>query len=109
MNDKDLKTINKIIEHSNAIIIEVKGIKNADDFQQNSTISKAVLFDLLQIGELSNKLSVEYVTKSSLPWNNIYNLRNRIVHGYAGVDYQIIWDTIKKDIPKLNNELKKEK
>lgn len=35
----------------------------------------------------------------------MYGLRNRIVHGHAYVDYQIIWDTLVNDIPSLINVL----
>ena len=37
----------------------------------------------------------------------MYGLRNRIVHGYASVDYQIIWETIINDIPKLKGNIEK--
>ena len=34
-------------------------------------------------------------------------MRNRIVHGYSGVDMRIVWDTIHDDLPVLNEEIKK--
>lgn len=62
---------------------------------------------MLQIGELiQNGLSKETIQQIDvIPWRQIYALRNRIVHGYASVDYQIIWETITEDIPKLGEEL----
>lgn len=42
-----------------------------------------------------------------IKWANMYGLRNRIVHGYASVDYEIIWETIVKDIPSLKAILEK--
>lgn len=108
MDEKDRKNINKILEHAQCIIQETKVIKNAEDFKNNNDKSKAALFDLLQIGELANNLSKEYMLEtSSIPWNNVYNMRNRIVHGYASVDYEIIWETIKNNIPYLIKELEK--
>ena len=42
----------------------------------------------------------------TIPWKQIYGLRNRIVHGYEGVNFSIVWDTIKEDLPKLRDEIK---
>lgn len=108
MDDKDKKNLNKILEHARYILKETKGIKGAEDFKNSNEKSKAALFDLLQIGELANNLSKEFTQEmANIPWNNVYNLRNRIVHGYADVDYEIIWETIKYNIPYLINEIEK--
>lgn len=108
MDEKDRKNINKILEHAQYIVQETKTIESAEEFKKNNEKSKAALFDLLQIGELVNNLSKEFTQEmSDIPWNNIYNLRNRIVHGYASVDYEIIWETIKNNIPYLISNLQK--
>ena len=108
MDDKDKKNLNRILEHAQYILEETKEIKNAEDFIKNNDKSKAALFDLLQIGELANNLSKEIMQELvSIPWNNVYNLRNRTVHGYASVDYEIIWETINNNIPFLIKELTK--
>lgn len=108
MDEKDRKNLNKILEHAKYIVEETNGIKNAEDFKNSNEKSKAALFDLLQMGELANNLSKELTQEmTNIPWNNVFNLRNRIVHGYAGVDYEIIWETIKINIPYLIKELTK--
>lgn len=108
MNDKDEKNLTKMLEHAQFIIEETKGINSAEAFKDDNDKSKAALFDLLQIGELANNLSKELIQEmADIPWNNVYNLRNRIVHGYASVDYKIIWETIKYNIPYLINKLEK--
>lgn len=43
----------------------------------------------------------------TIPWKQLYGMRNRIVHGYAGVDLRIVWDTIHEDLPLLQTELAK--
>lgn len=108
MDEKDIKNLNKILEHAQYIVEETKGIKSAEDFMNINDKSKAALFDLLQIGELANNLSKDCTQEiAGIPWNNVYNLRNRIVHGYASVDYEIIWETIKNNIPFLIKEITK--
>ncbi len=68
---------------------------------------EATVFNLMQIGELA-KGSLSDAAKvqlSSIPWQQLYGMRNRIVHGYAGVSMQIVWDTVSEDIPQLYKEL----
>ncbi len=43
---------------------------------------------------------------SSIPWKQIYGMRNRIVHGYDGIEMKIVWETIEHDLPVLKKELK---
>ena len=68
---------------------------------------EATVFNLMQIGELSKTSLSDTVKDSipSIPWKQIYGLRNRIVHGYDGVDMRIVWDTVSEDIPRLRAEL----
>ena len=107
MDNKDTKVLKKILEHANDICKETTGITSAEDFRSNNDKSKAALFDLMQIGELVGNSLSQKTTKDlkNIPWSQIYALRNRIVHGYASVDYQIIWETIQKDIPMLILEI----
>ncbi len=68
----------------------------------------ACVFNLMQIGELA-KQQLSDEAKEDLqiiPWKQLYGMRNRIVHGYDGVNLNIVWAAIKNDIPVLNNNLK---
>ena len=107
MDSKEIKVFEKIIEHVYSIIEETRDINDAEEFKATNDKSKAALFDLLQIGELiQNGLSKDTIQQiDTIPWRQIYALRNRIVHGYASVDYQIIWETITEDIPGLGEQL----
>ena len=70
---------------------------------------EATVFNLMQIGELA-KTSLSDETKeqiTAIPWRQIYGMRNRIVHGYDGVNVLIVWETVSEDIPQLNRELAK--
>ena len=70
---------------------------------------EATVFNLMQIGELA-KTSLSDDTKEQIissPWRQIYGMRNRIVHGYDGVNMLIVWETVSEDIPQLNRELAK--
>lgn len=103
MDNKDKKILSKILEHCDSIINNTKQFKNAIEFKDAKDLSKIALFDLLQIGELAKDgLSEKTLTSiKEIKWTSMYGLRNRIVHGYASVDYEIIWETVIKDVPLL--------
>ena len=49
---------------------------------------------------------MEYKTKkSNLPWDELTGLRNRIVHDYGNVNLNIVYETLKNDIPELLEQL----
>lgn len=70
---------------------------------------EACVFNLMQIGELA-KVSMTDEFKENvktIPWKQLYGMRNRIVHGYSGVNMNIVWDTIQEDLPLLKAEIEK--
>ena len=109
MNNKDRQVLQKIYDYIHSIIHYCCDCKSLDEFQENSMRTEACVFDLMQIGELSkNSLSEEIKSELvAIPWKQIYGLRNRIVHGYSGVDMRIVWDTIRDDLPPLEDEISK--
>ena len=62
-----------------------------EEFNEDKMRVEACVFNLMQIGELA-KVSLSEETKSqitTIPWKQIYGMRNRIVHGYEGVEMKI--------------------
>ena len=57
----------------------------------------------MQIGELSNSLSDDYrkQTADIIPWSAIRGMRNLFAHNYGSMSRDIIWKTVKEDIPGL--------
>lgn len=71
---------------------------NSDrDFQHS------IAFSILQIGELSGKLTPEYrkATARQVQWGPMKAMRNWFVHGYGDMDKATIWETATTDIPAL--------
>jgi uncharacterized protein with HEPN domain len=79
-------------------------MQNADleELNANELLQDSMLFRMIQISENARKLSDEYKeARGQIPWNALYGLRNRIVHDYGNVDLNIVYETLKNDIPEL--------
>lgn len=78
-----------------------------DEFVDDQRTYKATLWDLRIIGEAATRIPPEVRnTNSEFPWSEIIAMRHRITHAYEAIDTDIVWDTIKTDIPNLLHDLK---
>ena len=54
------------------------------------------------VGEAAAKVSPEARTKfPAIPWSEIVGLRNRLIHGYDSVDFDVLWRIVESDLPAL--------
>ena len=109
MDNKDKYVLKKIYAHILSVLKYCENTTSLEAFHEDNMRVEACVFNLMQIGELA-KTSLSDELKSqiaTIPWKQIYGMRNRIVHGYEGVEMKIVWDTIKIDLPLLKAELEK--
>lgn len=107
MDNKDIRVLEKLLQHTESIMRYCQDCKQLADFEADSMRVEATVFNLMQIGELA-KTSLSDSAKAqitSIPWRQLYGMRNRIVHGYDGVNMLIVWETVAEDIPQLRDEL----
>lgn len=75
-----------------------------EEFGKNDILLDSMMFRMIQISENSKRLTDDYkLKKANVPWNSISRLRNRIVHDYGNVDLNVVYDTLKNDVPELLN------
>lgn len=68
----------------------------------------AVVRNIEVIGEAANNLTLEFRTDNpQIAWRKMIDTRNRIVHGYASVDLEIIWNIARNDLGQLQVEIEK--
>ena len=90
-----------IIEAIDEIESFVSGM-TFEQFAADTRTCKAVLADFAIIGEAAMHLPADAVsTAPHINWRQIRRMRNIIVHVYFGIDYRIVWQTIKDDLPPL--------
>lgn len=76
-------------------------------FCQDKKTMKAVLYNLAVIGEAARKVPEEVTAIYPLiPWREMGDMRNVVIHEYFGVDPKILWETIKSELPLILTGLK---
>jgi uncharacterized protein with HEPN domain len=79
-----------------------------DDFQDDQKTIDSVLRNLEIIGEAARHVPTEIQAYyPDLPWAEMLTMRNIVIHEYHGVNLQIIWQTVKEDLPRLVSPLKR--
>lgn len=77
-----------------------------EDFIANRQAADAVIRNLEIIGEAVKNLTEDFkIASVHIPWRDIADLRNVLIHEYFGVDKEKVWLMIKNDIPELKNEI----
>jgi uncharacterized protein with HEPN domain len=76
-------------------------------FAENDLLQDAVIRNIEIIGEASKKISLDFRSlNSNIPWKEMSGMRDKLIHHYMGVDVEMIWNTVKEDIPFLEKKLK---
>ncbi len=95
----------KIVADLSFIVEHTKDI-DICELSHNEVLLDSMMFRLIQISENAKRLSDDYKERRNyIPWIAIYGLRNRIVHDYGSVDLDVIYSTLKDDIPVLLEKL----
>lgn len=94
-----------------AAIAEIQRFtRNLDDdsFRKDEKSVRAVEMNFIIIGEAASQIPDDIEEKyTTIPWNLMRAMRNRLVHVYFKVDEKLMWDTIQNDLPPLISGLEK--
>jgi uncharacterized protein with HEPN domain len=91
-----------------ASISQCTANKTLLEIQRDETLTKAILYDFMVIGEASRNVPAAIqALYPMIPWRLILmgDLRNIVAHEYFQIDIATIWETIQQDLPSLIPEL----
>lgn len=71
-----------------------------DEFMNNELLPKATVRSFEIIGEACKKIPDEIRYKYPLfDWRGVSGLRDRLIHHYWGIDYELLWNAIQEEVP----------
>lgn len=80
--------------------------KTFQDFLKDTLVQDGVVRELEIIGEATKNLSTALkATHEGIPWQDIADMRNKLIHEYFGVDYITVWKVVKEDLPQLQEKI----
>ena len=114
MNKKTKLHVINYLEH---ILEAIRRINEYTDdvseitFLQSDLIQDAVIRNIEIIGEASRNIERYHqgftTEHQDIPWSDLYWMRNRVSHGYFAVDLELVWKTLERDIPELQEQIQK--
>jgi uncharacterized protein with HEPN domain len=104
---KDNAYLKDILDAISDIEVFIANITEAE-FYKNKEKKYAVVRALEIIGEAAKNLSKEVRAKhKEIPWKDIAGMRDKLIHWYFGIKWELVWETVKNKIPELKNQLLK--
>ena len=99
--------INDVLESISIIRERADGLSEIE-FKENGPINESVIYRLAIIGEAINQLPKNIFEKyNEIDWKGIVAMRNILIHEYAEVDLNIVWDTIQNELALLEKVLRR--
>jgi len=99
MENKDLTRFNHMLDSTRNILSFAKGRKKADLDKDRQFLS-AVLREFEIVGEAAGKISEKTKKRfPTIPWKEVIGMRNRLIHAYFDIDHDMIWNTIRNNLP----------
>jgi uncharacterized protein with HEPN domain len=106
MSKDPIEYLKHILDECAFILSVVDEDTSKEDFLSNEMLKRAIIRSLEIIGEATKKIPADFkAVQSTIKWKNMAGMRDRLIHNYMGVNYNIVWDVIKNKIPELHQQI----
>lgn len=84
-----------------------KGL-SLEEFGKSSLLQDGVVREFEIIGEAAKHLSLEFRrVRNEISWRQVMSMRDRLIHEYFDVDVELVWKTLRNDLPALKRAVGK--
>ena len=95
---RDDSRVRHMLDAMEHILSIAKGMSR-DQLRHHEGNTERILFNLMVLGEAANNITREFASKNpSVVWKDLANVRHKIVHDYADIDFDTIWDILQNEI-----------
>ena len=103
--NRDIERLRHIANSIDNVVSFLTG-KNIEDMKSDIMCYHAVVYNIMIIGEAANMLTKDFRDEhNEVPWRQIIDMRNVLVHGYFTTSHQFIWETYTDDLPPLRKKI----
>ena len=103
MLGSNLELLRHISLETTFILKHIQG-KTKEDFLSDDLLCHAIVRSLEIIGEAAKKVDSEFKNEyPHIEWKKMAGTRDKMIHDYFGVDYEIVWDIVEHKIPDLDH------
>jgi len=90
-----------MLDHAREAVSMARGRMRGDlDSDRSLNLSLTRLLEV--VGEAASRVSKEEQSACpNIPWSQIVSMRNRLIHGYDAVDFDVLWEIVTQDLPPL--------
>lgn len=94
-----------ILLEAEYLISQTPGL-SFEAFVANQTLCRAFVRSLEIIGEAAKKVPADLRAQHpDLDWRGMAGMRDRLIHDYFGVDYELVWDVVQHRVPEVRRQL----
>lgn len=103
--NETLVRLRNMLDHAREAVAMATG-KTREDLDDDRKLNLALVRLLEVVGEAASRTPAEDRAQyPQIPWAQMVGLRNRLIHGYDSVDFDILWKIVNHDLPPLITEL----
>jgi uncharacterized protein with HEPN domain len=105
MNERDRIYLRDMLDAAREALTFAEG-QDRSRIESDRKLGLALVKEIEIIGEAAGRVSREVVDSApAIPWPKIVSMRNRLIHRYSEIDFDILWDTVTVSLPPLVTEL----
>jgi uncharacterized protein with HEPN domain len=82
--------------------------RQREDVEKDRILAPALVKEIEIIGEAASQLPADFIAQHpQIPWSKAIGMRHRLVHRYAEIDFELLWDTVVGSLPPLIVDLER--